>query len=526
MRQESGQRNSPSGGGHRPREGAAAWFGGLGAEWLAFLAMALIAATGLESPRQFLLTAIAVPVGISACRYLRRQGRLAPPQALIPARDPVTGLLDRAAALSWLQQALAVRSGRRTACFVLQLDDLGTLGAGQSGATVAAILKGCATRLAASLREGDQVTLLEGDRFAVVLAPARRVDLESAIQIAVRLQAAIEAPLPVGAARLCLTASVGFCLPERAPAPDAATLLAAAEAALQAARRTGTGAIRAFTADTRLADPHLPPLADELRDALESGRIEAWFQPQLSTETGGISGFEALARWRHPERGVLPPADFLPMVEALELQPQLTRIVLHQSLRAMRDWAEAGFEVGSVAVNFSRADLQDPQLAKRIGWELDRFELTPGQLTIEILETVVAETGDDVVVRNISALAEMGCGIDLDDFGTGHASIGHIRRFEVKRLKIDRSFITKLDREPRQQQMVAAILSMAERLELETLAEGVETQGEHAILAQLGCHHVQGFHIGRPMPFVDTLDWLTRREASILPPPAIGRGMR
>ena len=139
--------------------------------------------------------------------------------------------------------------------------------------------------------------------------------------------------------------------------------------------------------------------------------------------------------------------------------------------------------------------------------DLDRFDLTPERLTVEVLETVIADMGDDIITRNIAGLATLGCAIDLDDFGTGHASIANIRRFAVGRIKIDRSFIMKVDTDPEQQRMVSAILTMAEQLGLETLGEGVETVGEHAMLAQLGCGHIQGYGLARPMPFEDTLDW-------------------
>jgi len=149
--------------------------------------------------------------------------------------------------------------------------------------------------------------------------------------------------------------------------------------------------------------------------------------------------------------------------------------------------------------------------------------MSPSRLAVEVLETVVAAAPDDIISRNINGLAKLGCTIDLDDFGTGHASLSSIRRFAVSRIKIDRSFVMKLDRDPAQQRMINAILSMAERLDLDTVAEGVETLGEHAMLAQLGCGHVQGFGIARPMPFVQTLDWVRDHNAKLQDAPVIGR---
>ncbi len=145
-----------------------------------------------------------------------------------------------------------------------------------------------------------------------------------------------------------------------------------------------------------------------------------------------------------------------------------------------------------------------------------------GASGIEVLETVVAGTEDDVVTRNINGLSRLGCLIDLDDFGTGSASIASIRRFAISRLKIDRSFVTRLDQDAEQRRVVAAIVTMAEQLDLDTVAEGVETVGEHTTLAQLGCGHVQGFGIARPMPYDQTLDWIRAHRSKLAPVPRIG----
>jgi len=244
------------------------------------------------------------------------------------------------------------------------------------------------------------------------------------------------------------------------------------------------------------------------------GQFSPWFQPQLSADTGRGSGVEALVRWAHPVHGVILPGAFLPVVSAVGLTSRLSEIVLYHALSAMRDWDAAGLDVPAVGVNFSSDDLSDPRLADKVAWELDRFGLSAERLAVEILETVVAETGNDVITRNIAAFADMGCKIDLDDFGTGHASIANIRRFFVNRIKIDRTFVSHIDTDRQQQQMLTAILEMAGRLKIETLAEGVETMGEHALLAQLGCTHVQGYYIAKAMPVDEMTVWLERQAAT------------
>ena len=195
--------------------------------------------------------------------------------------------------------------------------------------------------------------------------------------------------------------------------------------------------------------------------------------------------------------------------------------MMHNSFRALKTWDAAGVEVPQIGVNFTGSELSNPRLLEKIEWELDRFELTPDRLAVEVLETVVSGAPDDVVTKNINALGAIGCRIDLDDFGTGNASIASIRRFSVSRIKIDRSFVMKADRDQEQQRMISAILTMAERLKVETLAEGVETVGEHVLLAQLGCDHVQGFGIARPMPFDQTIDWIHAHNAKLRDVPQI-----
>jgi len=232
---------------------------------------------------------------------------------------------------------------------------------------------------------------------------------------------------------------------------------------------------------------------------------------------------EALARWHHPEKGIISPGDFISAIDELGLNERLSEVILYHALMSLKTWDKAGFHVASVAVNFSPSDLANPKLVDKIRWELDRFDLEPSRLSVEILESVIASSDNDTITRNIWALKEMGCGIDLDDYGTGHASIANIRRFAVKRIKIDRSYVTRCDLDRDQQNMLAAILTMAERLELETLAEGVETVGEHAMLAQLGCGHVQGFSISRPMAFEKTLEWMDVHKRKLAETPRIGK---
>ena len=443
----------------------------------------------------------------------------------LPApRDAATGLALRDSLERVLDHSLRnTEGGGKTACLMLRIDEFDTYRDrfGQTAADDA--LHRIAERLNSALRDDDLVCRMGEASFGIAIGPVTQLDLEAAIQLASRLQSAVEEPLALDATTAHLSCSIGFCLGARSPLPTGASLIAAALAALREAARFAPSAIRSFSAEMQAGRQAGALSGTEVAQALESGQILPFFQPQVSTDTGLVTGFEALARWCHPERGMIPPCDFLPLVEQAGLMERLGDMMLVQSLIALRRWDEAGVCVPQIGVNFASDELMNPQLVERVRWQLDRYGLDPNRLTIEVLETVVAASPDDVIARNINGLAKLGCRIDLDDFGTGHASISSIRRFSVERLKIDRSFVMKVDVDLEQQRMVAAILTMAERLGLSTLAEGVETAGEHAMLAQLGCNHVQGFEIARPMPFEQTVEWIRAYHGGLIEAPKFGR---
>ncbi|MCV6598101.1 MAG: GGDEF domain-containing phosphodiesterase [Mangrovicoccus sp.] len=452
------------------------------------------------------LFAIALTATLAGAKNLSR------PQP--PAFDDL-GRLDGRDGLITLLNSHLERHGRVSACMVVGLDDPDDLAERLGHRGLCSLRERMSDRINAALRGQDQLVQLDDTTLALALSPAVRFDLETLLRMAGRMQQAMADPVILDGVTIYVTGSVGFAASDRLPHGDGETLFDAAEAAMIEARRNGPGSIRAYSQEMHRNKIARNALMDEMRDALELGQILPWFQPQISTDTGAVTGFEALARWNHPDRGVLSPGEFIAVLDRAGLMERLGEVMLYHTLTALRAWDRAGFEVPNVGVNFSASELRLPHLADKITWELDRFDIAPDRLTVEVLESVISTSEDDVIQRNIAALAQLGCRIDLDDFGTGHASITSLRRFSVSRIKIDRSFVMKVDRDPDQQRMVAAILTMSEQLGLETLGEGVESSGEHTMLAQLGCDHVQGFGIGRPMPFAETLEWLQRHNAKL-----------
>ncbi len=479
---------------------AAFWFGGEGA----LLVVAAIV------PAAYLLSG-----GLSSSSHNLQYGQVIQ-----------SGPLPRTQMISRCEEVYvdATKHGQHSCIQVLEIEGFADLVDRFGSSAGDTVLQRMSERLISVMRDGDIIGQIGDARFAICVSPVRQLSLDLCIQLAGRLQAAAEEPISIDGTVIYADVCIGFCQHSRAPDSRSGDWLEAACIALRSAQAHGPSSIRAYSTQMHQERKTRRELHEDVASALENGEILPWFQPQICTDTGRITGFESLARWTHPTRGVIPPAHFLPAIEATNLLERLAEVMMYHSFSALKEWDAAGVDIPQIGVNFAGSELSNPRLIEKIKWDLDRFELTPERLAVEVLETVVASSPDDMITRNINALGKLGCKIDLDDFGTGNASIASIRRFSVSRIKIDRSFVMKADCDPEQQRMISAILTMAERLQVETLAEGVETVGEHVLLAQLGCDHVQGFGIARPMPFDQTLEWIKAHNAKLQDVPQIMQG--
>ena len=258
-------------------------------------------------------------------------------------------------------------------------------------------------------------------------------------------------------------------------------------------------------------------LTHDLNSAFDNQEIRPHFQPQVSLKDGQITGMEALARWHHPVHGMVAPLAFLSSVAQAQLWHKLTDTILHQSLSAIRDLQDAGIFIPQVGVNFAQADLEHPQLMTRILWALDQFDLQPNRLSIEVLENVVVQDAASPVRHSVNSLAKLGCHIDLDDFGTAQNPFDSLRQLNIDRMKIDRSFVYNIDRDAKKQDMLAAVVLLAQRLNLDTIAEGIETDAELGVVQKLGCGHAQGYGIGRPMPLDQLQNWARQYQQTPRP---------
>ena len=466
----------------------------------------------------FALAAVLLPLALV---FLPRQSGLVLPKN----GDALTGLptpaqFDRLIA-PWSRDL--ANPDKKIGCILIHVQRFNDFTA-QFGETCAMQMqRALAKRLTNVLRHDDVATRLDSGCFKVMLHPVRHLDLEVCIHLSNRIKAALEVPVDLDGHSHRPQVDIGFSISSQIAVTQLSDLEDAAMIALSAARKNSQASIRSFSPALLEQHKSRKKLIDEAKDALTNQQVVAWFQPQVSTETGAVTGFEALARWQHPQHGIMPPGDFLDTLAECGQLERLSQEMLAQAIKALNNWELGGYSIPRVGINFSGDELHNPMLAERMGRELDRYDIAPGRIAIEVLETVIASSPDGVVARNLRDLRKLGCHVDLDDFGTGHAAISAIQRFSANRLKIDRSFVKGVDRDSEQQKLIAAIVTMAEQLGLDTLGEGVETAGEHAMLAQLGVNHVQGFGIARPMRFEDTLPWMRKHQSKLPELPRIGR---
>jgi diguanylate cyclase (GGDEF)-like protein/PAS domain S-box-containing protein len=413
--------------------------------------------------------------------------------------DSVTGLVNRVALMDRLQQALAsleVGTGRLVLLFA-DLDDFRSVNDTLGHDTGDRVLREVGRRLEGMSRRGDTVAALGGDEF-VVLCQASSDDEHLGL-ICDRAMRAICAPLQDGPHDLTVTGSLGAVITSEA-STEPEELLQQAEVAMNAAKRSGGNRFELYTAELGGLSESSRSLASELRCAIDNSDLFVLYQPVFSLRDGSLLGAEALVRWRHRERGVIGPDEFIPVAERRGLITAIGEFVLDDACRQMAAWAGSegcppAFKIG---VNVSGRELRDPGLIERVKVTLDRHRVAAERLVIEITENVLlAELGD--AHRAIVSLARAGVKIALDDFGTGYSTLAHLRNLRTNTLKIDRSFVSQLAGHSRDREIVAALTGMAHALGMTVVAEGVETEAQREELTAIGCDAAQGYLFARPL---------------------------
>lgn len=420
--------------------------------------------------------------------------------------DALTQLPNRSLLADRLAQAVARsdRSNQLMAVGLLDLDEFKPVNDRLGHASGDQLLKLAAGRMHEALRSTDTLARLGGDEFVLVLSDL--TSLDEAETIFQRLLNHLAEPYPLDEEVARVTASLGFTLyPLDQADPD--TLLRHADEAMYAAKHAGRNRYHLFDAQHDQKLQTRRERTGEIREALNSGQFELFYQPKVDMREGRVTGYEALARWRHPEHGILSPAEFLPYMEDNELAGELGRFALKAALSQIAEWREAGYTDWSVAVNIAPYHFTSVDFLEDLTNATEQFpEIPPECLELEIVEsTAIADLQHAANV--ITACHDLGIRLALDDFGVGYASLSYLKCLPVDMLKIDQSFVRDVLLDKGDLAVVEAVITLSNLFGREVVAEGVEQAEQYLLLLKLGCHMAQGYGIARPMPANLVADW-------------------
>ncbi len=427
--------------------------------------------------------------------------------------DLLTGLPNRATLKERVEQAvgLAHRLRKHAAVLFLDLDRFKLINDTLGHSVGDELLTAVGNRLKQALREVDAISRVGGDEFIVVLF--NLTERKDAGNLADKLLKALSKPFSIGPHELYVTASIGTSIyPDDGIAPE--TLMEKADIAMYHAKRRGRNNHQYYDAQMDENSGRRLRLMNDMRKGLEEGEFRVFYQPKLSTATGQISGLEALVRWEHPELGLLPPDEFIPLAEETGLILPLGEWVLRKVAEQHARWLEGDLPPVLVAVNLSGYQLQQPNFAETVHQILSETRMEPKSLEFEITETVLMQN-PELAENVLKVFAASGIRISVDDFGTGYSSLAHLKRFSVHALKIDKSFVQDVERSSADAAITTAIIAMGSSLNLQVIAEGVETQGQLKFLRENLCSDVQGYLFSKPVPAEAITRYMENHQQSI-----------
>ncbi|MBA2447694.1 MAG: PAS domain S-box protein [Chloroflexi bacterium] len=429
--------------------------------------------------------------------------------------DGLTGLPNRALFMDRLGQALR-RVKRRDdysfAVLFLDLDRFKVVNDSLGHMAGDQLLTQIAPRLEAGLRPGDTLARLGGDEFAVLLDGVE--DLAEAARVADRIQATLVLPFKLGEREVFTSASIGVALSSTEyDRPE--EILRDADTALYRAKALGKARHEVFDRAMYRQNVALLHLETDLRRAIDRDELRVHYQPIVSLETGEITGAEALVRWQHPRRGLVPPGEFIPLAEETGIIVPIGEWVLRTACAQARAWRDDGLPAIRVAVNLSARQFKQGYLSATIARTLEETGLDPHGLELELTESIVMGDAEETIAT-LHELRGTGVQLSIDDFGTGYSSLSYLKRFPIQTLKIDTSFVRDLDAHPTDAAIVRTVITLAHDLRLEVIAEGVESEEELAVLRSLGCDEVQGYLASRPLS-AEAMVELLREGRRLLP---------
>jgi diguanylate cyclase (GGDEF)-like protein len=413
--------------------------------------------------------------------------------------DMLTGLPNRNLLHDRLRQAVyAQRQQRNIAVVFIDLDHFKFVNDSLGHSSGDKLLKGMADRLRGVLRDGDTVSRLGGDEFVLILND--QSNEEVIFRAMQRITAKVAEPITLEGKELYVTCSAGISLYPQ-DGPDVDTLLKHADAAMYRAKEAGRNTFQFYTSEMNERVNERLQLENALRRALERQEFLLHYQQKVELRSGMIIGAEALARWLHPEWGLVRPARFIPLCEETGLIVQLGEWVLREACRQARAWLDAGLKPGVVSVNLSARQFRQEGLVRMVSRILEDTGLDPAHLELELTESMVMHNVD-AAIATLQGLKSLGVTLSVDDFGTGYSSLAYLKNLPLNTLKIDRSFVRDIgegDEEEEQGVIARAIISLAHSLHLKVIAEGVETDAQLRFLKRHLCDEVQGFYYGEPV---------------------------
>jgi diguanylate cyclase (GGDEF)-like protein/PAS domain S-box-containing protein len=433
--------------------------------------------------------------------------------------DPLTGLPNRLYLRARLPRALrfAAATDRTMAVIYLDIDHFKKINDSRGHGTGDHLLQTVAQRLRAAVGKQDLVTRMSGDEFVIVVVSLR--DAGTAEAIAERIQSAIQAPIAIGGAVLNVSASMGLALfPHHGT--DMESLLKHADIALYQAKEAGRRCHRMFSQDMLVRVSESVALEQALRRAVGTDQLSMVYQPIIDLRSGRIASLEALMRWRHPELGSIPPAQFIPIADACGLTAPIGMHALREVLAQLRAWLDSGLPVVPIAVNISPVQFESEGFCELVTALTAEYGVEPHWLRFEITETALLKD-PRALASTLQSLRNFGAQLLIDDFGTGYSGLSYLAQLPVDAIKIDRSFVSDLGRVDARASIVGAVIDMAKKLNMSTIAEGVETATQAALLRALGCDFAQGFHFSKPVnashckTLFDQLGW-ERPASSVL----------
>ena len=420
--------------------------------------------------------------------------------------DALTGLPNRRLLSDRLQQAIgqASRSDRLLAICYLDLDGFKPVNDQWGHAAGDQLLIDAARRLTANVRAGDTVSRLGGDEFVLLLGNLAHFDeCETALE---RLRSAINMPFPLSAGEARVSASMGITLfPFDGADPD--MLLRHADQAMYQAKQAGRNRYALFDAEHDLVSEKRRESLDSLQRAIAEGQLHLHYQPKVNLRSGKVLGLEALVRWQHPQRGLLDPAEFMPLVDLVGMHQQLGDWILDQALHQAATWSRAGLAL-SISINVAADQLRGADFAGALGAALARYpEVSPASIELEILE-IAALNDLERIAAAVTDCQALGVSFAIDDFGTGYSSLTYLKQLPAETLKIDQSFVHDMLSDPDDLSIVDSIIGLAAAFRRKVIAEGVETVAHGTMLLRLGCEVAQGYAIARPLPATDVANWV------------------